>query len=167
MKELKLTEELIGYFDVRKYIANKNKKECPILPAGSNISFMFTTNTLKDDYKQYARAYTNKNGEQNYAVNFKIGINCRWYNENSKEIERPSNEDLDGKLCKARIQYATLDGNPDLKEATGYWAKAIQYQVLEVNPFVPFLNSKNQEENQEENQKENQEENQEVDMLPW
>ena len=32
MKDLKLTKELIGYFDVRQYIAKKDKKECPILP---------------------------------------------------------------------------------------------------------------------------------------
>ena len=143
MKDLKLTKELIGYFDVRQYIAKKDKKECPILPETSNIKFVFTTSIedIEDDLKKYARLYTSKNGEQRYAVQFKIGKFCKWYDERGVETDKPVNPELASSCYRVVLQYATLDGNPALKEASGYWVNAIQFQRVEINPFKSLKNA--------------------------
>ena len=89
-------------------------------------------------FEKYAKPYTNKDGVQRFAVQFKIGAKCRWFDEYAKQVTKPTNESLDKKRFEVVIQYNQLDGDPAQKEASGYWVNAIQFKEFVGNPFTAF-----------------------------
>lgn len=139
-RELKLTQTLTGWFDVRVYnerIARENRQI-----KGDNDNIGFSATFAAGDpaavaFSTYGKPYADANGNQRLRVTFKIGARCRWFNENAQPVAKPSNIDLDGKQFECVIQYNELDGDPtNPKSPRGYWANAIQFREVVTNPFA-------------------------------
>lgn len=131
------TGNLIGFFDVRKYDAKKQRDNWPLKSNDDTITFGVSYKEKPEELD--SKEYTNKDGETRYAVKFKIGKGCRWFNEYAKQVERPDNADLDKKRFEVQLDYVKLDGDPNKKEASGYWVNAIMFREYVFNPFQPWV----------------------------
>ena len=139
-KNLKLTQTLTGWFDVRVYnerIARENRQ---IKGENDNISFTATFAVgapAAVAFATYGKPYADANGNPRLRVNFKIGRNCRWFDANANPVTKPSNIDLDGKQFECVIQYNEVAGDPTKPlSPRGYWVDAIQFREAQVNPFA-------------------------------
>lgn len=139
-KELKLTQTLTGWFDVRVYNERIPRENWKIKGEDDNIAFTVTFSTTDPQAVQFVnhgKPYADANGNPRLRVTFKIGSRCRWFNENAQPVAKPSNMDLDGKQFECVIQYNELDGDPtNPKSPRGYWANAIQFREVVSNPFA-------------------------------
>lgn len=138
-KELKLTQTLTGWFDVRVFnerIARENRQI-----KGENDNVGFTVTFPAGDpaavaFAAYGKPYADANGNPRLRVNFKIGRNCRWFDQNANPVSKPANIDLDGKQFEVVMQYNELDGDPSKPlSPKGYWVDAIQFREVRQNPF--------------------------------
>ena len=137
------TSKLQGYFDVRKYASIEHSKR---VLCGENETIMFNTtftpNELPAELKEFAREYTNKNGEARVAVQFKVSRGCKWYDGNTyKPMSKPLDEAhtysvLEGKKYEVVFDYTILRGDRAKREAYGYWANAILLKECDTNPFA-------------------------------
>ena len=139
-KELKLTQTLTGWFDVRVFnerIARENRQI-----KGENDNIGFTASFAAGDpaavvFAAFGKPYADANGNQRLRVNFKIGRKCRWYDENANPVAKPANIDLDGKMYEVVMQYNEVAGDPSNPlSPKGYWVDAIQFREAQVNPFA-------------------------------
>ena len=139
-KELKLTQTLTGWFDVRVYnerIARENRQI-----KGENDNISFTATFAVGDpaavaFATYGKPYADANGNPRLRVNFKIGRNCRWFDANANPVTKPSNIDLDGKMFEVVLQYNEVAGDPTKPlSPKGYWVDAIQFREAQINPFT-------------------------------
>ena len=138
------TGKLNGYFDVRKYAKNVERSKRALCGENETITFgvSFAPNELPAELKEFAREYTNKNGEARVAVQFKVSRNCKWYDGNTyKPMSKPLDEThtysvLEGKKYEVVIDYAALHGDVTKLEAHGFWANAILLKECDTNPFA-------------------------------
>lgn len=139
-KDLKLTQTLTGWFDVRVYnerIARENRQI-----KGDNDNIGFTASFAAGDpdavaFSTFGKPYADANGNPRLRVNFKIGRKCRWFDENANPVAKPANIDLDGKQFEVVMQYNEVEGDPTKPlSAKGYWVDAIQFREAQVNPFA-------------------------------
>lgn len=138
------TSKLQGYFDVRKYAKNVERAKRALCGENETIAFAttFAPNEVPEALKEFAREYTNKNGEQRVAVQFKVSRNCKWYDGNTyKPMSKPLDEAhtysvLEGKKYEVVIDYTALHGDVSKLEAHGYWANAILLKECDTNPFA-------------------------------
>lgn len=138
MAESKMITGIHGYFDVKEY-SSKPREQRAIKGNDQVIRFGVRFNQLPEQFRDYANAFTDKNGNQAYYVEFKIGANCKWFDAAATPTLRPDNTYLDGKQFEVSIQYVQLNGDPALKQARGYWANAIMYKEVETNPFASMV----------------------------
>ena len=92
-----------------------------------------------------------KDGTTYMLVKFKIGNGCKWFEKQDgrvKEIERPSNEELDGKRYDVCVDYRELNGDPKKLEACGYWVNAILLSESESNYFADLNEQETEQENE-------------------
>lgn len=138
-KELKLTQMLTGWFDVRVFnerIARENRQI-----KGENDNIGFSVSFAAGDpaavaFATHGKPYADANGNQRLRVNFKIGRSCRWFDANTNPVAKPANIDLDGKQFEVVMQYNELEGDPSKPlSPRGYWVDAIQFREVQQNPF--------------------------------
>lgn len=142
-RELKLTQTLTGWFDVRVYNERIAKENRQIKGEADNISFS-TTFAAGDPaavaFVTYGKPYTDNNGNPRLRVNFKIGRKCRWFDQNANPVAKPSNIDLDGKQFEVVLQYNEVSGDPTKPlSPKGYWVDAIQFREAQINPFAAMV----------------------------
>ena len=139
-KELKLTQTMTGWFDVRVYNERIAKENRQIKGEADNISFSATFavgDPAAVAFATYGKPYADANGNPRLRVNFKIGRKCRWFDENANPVAKPSNMDLDGKMYEVVMQYNEVAGDPTKPlSPRGYWVDAIQFREAQVNPFA-------------------------------
>jgi hypothetical protein len=140
MAELKLTQTLTGWFDVKVYNDRIPRENWKIKGEDDNIAFtvtMSTTDPQAVQFVNHGKPYADANGNQRLRVTFKIGARCRWFDENAQPVGKPSNSELDGKQFECVIQYNELAGDPtNPKSPRGYWVNAIQFREVQTNPFA-------------------------------
>lgn len=140
MAELKLTQSLTGWFDVKVYNERIPRENWKIKGEDDNIAFTVTLSTTDSQAVQFVnhgKPYADANGNPRLRVNFKIGARCRWFDENAQPVEKPTNTELDGKQFECVIQYNELAGDPaNPKSPRGYWVNAIQFREVVTNPFA-------------------------------
>ena len=139
-RELKLTQTLTGWFDVRVYNERIAKENRQIKGENDNISFSATF-TAGDPaavaFATYGKPYADNNGNPRLRVNFKIGHKCRWFDQNANPVAKPSNINLDGKQFEVVLQYNEVAGDPTKPlSPKGYWVDAIQFREVQTNPFA-------------------------------
>lgn len=143
MAELKLTQSLTGWFDVKVYNERIPRENWKIKGEDDNIAFTVTFaagDTAARPFAAHGKPYTDGSGNQRLRVTFKIGARCRWFNENANPVTKPSNIDLDGKQFECVIQYNELAGDPAIpKSPRGYWVNAIQFREVVTNPFAAMV----------------------------
>lgn len=139
-KELKLTQTLTGWFDVRVYnerIARENRQI-----KGEDDNIGFTVSFAARDpaavaFAAFGKPYADANGNPRLRVNFKIGRKCHWFDENANPVAKPANIDLDGKQYEVVMQYNEVAGDPTKPlSPKGYWVDAIQFREAQINPFA-------------------------------
>ena len=135
MKNLKITNVLQGYFDVKKWSPTGDRKSWETKNDTDSISFTVITEKRIKDCEEFAKEYVNRHDETRFATTFKIGKNAKWYCADNEQCERPRNVDLDGVEFKVRFAFVTLHGDPSKKEANGYWCNDVQFEKVETNPF--------------------------------
>ena len=124
------TTKLQGYFDVRKYAKNVERTKRALCGENETIAFAttFAPNEVPEALKEFAREYTNKNGEQRVAVQFK---------PMSKPLDEAHGYSvLEGKKYEVVIDYTALHGDVSKLEAHGFWANAILLKECDTNPFA-------------------------------
>ena len=140
MAELKLTQSLTGWFDVKVYNERIPRENWKIKGEDDNIAFTVTlaqADPQSVQFVNHGKPYADANGNPRLRVTFKIGARCRWFNENAQPVEKPTNTELDGKQFECVIQYNELAGDPaNPKSPRGYWANAIQFREVVTNPFA-------------------------------
>ena len=147
-------DNLSGYFDVRKYSAEKAQNERAYKSADSMVTFgvAFDPEHLPKELANRAKAVQRKKDGSTYMlVKFKVGKGCKWFEKQGgrvKEIARPANAELDGKRYDVCIDFRELNGDPTKQEACGYWVNAILIAEAESNYFAD-LNENEQEIEQE------------------
>lgn len=137
---MELTEKISGWFDVREFRENTPREQQRMKADDQNITFTTTFDQCPQALAEFAKQYTDANGNNKWRVSFKISPKCRWFDGNAQPVDRPSNQELDGVRFEVRVQYNTLrPANPnDPKAARGYWANCIQFQRVNDNPFEAF-----------------------------
>lgn len=137
---MELTEKLTGWFDVREFRENTPREQQRMKADDQNITFTTTFDQCPPALAEYAKQYTDANGNAKWRVPFKISSKCRWFDGSAQPVARPTNAELDGVRYEVRVQYNTLrPANPnDPKAARGYWANCIQFQMVSDNPFEAF-----------------------------
>ena len=139
-RELKLTQTLTGWFDVRVYNERIAKENRQIKGENDNIGFTVTFaagDPTAEAFSTFGKSYADANGNPRLRVNFKIGRKCRWFDENANPVAKPSNMDLDGKQFEVVMQYNELAGDPSNHlSPKGYWVDAIQFREAQTNPFA-------------------------------
>ena len=139
-KELKLTQTLSGWFDVKVYNERIARENWKLKGEDDQIAFTVTFaagDTAALPFAAHGKPYTDGSGNPRLRVNFKIGTRCDWFDEQAQPIAKPLNSVLDGKQYECVIQYSTLDGDPaNPKSPRGYWANAIQLREVQRNPFT-------------------------------
>lgn len=147
-------DDLSGYFDVRKYDAKKAPNDRALKSADSMVTFgvAFDPEHLPKELSNRAKAVQRKKDGTTYMlVKFKIGNGCKWFEKQDgrvKEIERPSNEELDGKRYDVCVDYRELNGDPKKLEACGYWVNAILIAEAESNYFADLNEQETEQENE-------------------
>ena len=145
-------DDLSGYFDVREYNAKKAPNERAFKSADSMVTFgvAFDPERLPKELANRAKTVQRKKDGTTYMlVKFKIGKNCKWFEKQGgrvKEIERPANEELDGKRYDVCIDYRELNGDPTKQEACGYWVNAILIAEAESNYFADLNEQETEQE---------------------
>lgn len=138
-RELKLTQTLTGWFDVKVYNERIPKENWKIKGEDDNISFGVTFaagDQAAVAFSRHGKPYADANGNQRLRVTFKISPRCRWFDAYANQVAKPSNIDLDGKPFEVVIQYNEVDGDPtNPKSPRGYWVAAIQFREVQQNPF--------------------------------
>lgn len=139
-RELKLTQTLTGWFDVKVYNERIARENWKIKGEDDNISFGVTFaagDPAAVEFSTHGKPYADSNGNPRLRVNFKIGPRCDWFDEQARPISKPLNSVLDGRQYECVIQYSTLDGDPtNPKSPRGYWVNAIQLREVRQNPFA-------------------------------
>lgn len=140
MAELKLTQSLTGWFDVKVYNERIPRENRQIKGENDNIGFSATFaagDPAAVTFAAYGKPYADANGNPRLRVNFKIGRNCRWFDANANPVAKPSNIDLDGKQFEVVLQYNEVTGDPTKPlSPKGYWVDAIQFREAQINPFT-------------------------------
>ena len=131
------TKSLNGFFDVTIYNAKVEKKDRKVKGEDESIAFVtsFDADKLPAEFAKYAKPYADKNGNNKFRVTFKINQRVRWFDGNAHAVSKPLNNDLNRKRFTVVMDYNQLDGDPDVKEACGYWVNAIMFEELSDNPF--------------------------------
>ena len=147
-------DDLSGYFDVRKYKAEKDQNERAFKSADDMVTFgvAFDPERLPKELANRAKTVQRKKDGSTYMlVKFKIGKGCKWFEKQGgrvKEIARPDNKELDGKRYNACIDYIELNGDPKKLEACGYWVNAILIEEAESNYFADLNETETEQENE-------------------
>ena len=140
MSNLKLVNNIYGWFDVRVYNDRQPRENWKLRSYTDNIAFTATFDAASPEAAQFAahgKPYTDNSGNNRVRVTFKISSRCRWFDENAQQVDKPANAELDAKRYEVSIQYNELAGDPDNpKSPRGYWANAIQFREAETNPFT-------------------------------
>lgn len=140
MRELKVSDTLTGWFDVKVYNERVSRENWKLKGEDDNIAFTVTFaagDTAAMPFAAHGKPYTDGSGNPRLRVNFKIGTRCTWFDERAQPIAKPLNSALDGRMYECVIQYSTLDGDPtNPKSPRGYWANAIQLREVQRNPFT-------------------------------
>ncbi len=138
-RELKLTQTLTGWFDVKVYNERIPKENWKMKGEDDNITFGVTFaagDPAAVAFAAHGKPYADSNGNQRLRVTFKIGPRCRWFDANANPVTKPSNIDIDGKPFEVVIQYNEVAGDPtNPKSPRGYWVDAIQFREVLQNPF--------------------------------
>lgn len=152
-----------GYFDVREFNAKKTRQERTIKSNDTTITFdvLFDGEDLPEQVAKYAKSYE-KDGRTRFIVKIKVSNKCKWFeqiNGHVTAVARPDNVDLDGKRFDCCVDFRELNGDPNEREACGYWANGILFKEDESDMFADLNTEPTPEQEVAETIEDNEEDN--------
>ena len=134
------TSLVSGWFDCRIYRNGVAKEARPMKQDGDTIAFSLSFAEYPQEFASGAEFIKRKdvNGQGRYYVTIKVGRICAFFDKSGKKIDRPKNEEIDGKRFDAVIQYKVLKGDAAKMEPRGFWADAIQMRPSDDLAFAPM-----------------------------
>ena len=134
------TSLVSGWFDCRIYRNGVAKEARPMKQDGDTIAFSLSFAEYPQEFASGAEFIKRKdvNGQARYYVTIKVGRICAFFDKSGKKIDRPKNEEIDGKRFDAIIQYKVFKGDADKMEPRGFWADAIQMRPSDDLAFAPM-----------------------------
>lgn len=119
-----------GYFDCREFDARKAYADRQMKADSQQVAFnmTFAPDALPESVAEFAKEFERKDGAKAFAVKVKIGAKCKFFRKVDgvvKQVERPSNEELDGERWEVCLDFNALHGDANKKEASGYWSNGI------------------------------------------
>lgn len=123
-------DNVIGYFDCRKFDARKARADRQMLEDSQQVAFnmTFAPDTLPESVAEFAKEFERKDGSKAFGIYVRVGAKCKFFRKENgmvKQVARPTNEELDGERWEVCLDLATLHGDASKKEASGYWANGI------------------------------------------
>lgn len=146
-------DNVSGYFDCREFDARKAYVDRKIKADGQQIAFnmTFAPNQLPESVAEFAKEFERKDGAKAFAVNVKIGAKCKFFrkeNGDVRQVNRPTNEELNGERWEVCLDFNALHGDANKREASGYWANGILLVGTQSDMFAD-LNEEGAETNAE------------------
>lgn len=136
------TSLVSGWFDCRIYRNGVAKEARPMKQDGDTVAFSLSFAEYPKEFANFGGAdYIKRkdvNGQARYYVTIKVGRICAFFDKTGKKIDRPKNDEIDGKRFDAIIQYKVLNGDADKMEPRGFWADAIQMRPSDDLAFAPM-----------------------------
>lgn len=123
-------DNVSGYFDCREFDARKAYADRTMKADTQQIAFniTFAPYALPDSVAEFAKEFKRKDGSRAFAVQMKVGKKCKFFRKENgvvKQVARPTNEELDGERWEVCLDFNSLHGDANKKEASGYWANGI------------------------------------------
>ena len=146
-------DNVSGYFDCREFDARKAYADRTLKADTQHISFnmTFATDKLPEVVSEFAKEFERKDGSNAFAVRMKVGGKCKFFRKENgavRQVNRPTNEELDGERWNVCLDFNALHGDGTKKEARGYWLNGILLQGTQSDMFAD-LNEEGAESNAE------------------
>ena len=129
-------DNVSGYFDCREFDADRTMKADTQQIA---FNLTFTPDKLPEVVAEFAKESKHKDGTRYFKVRMKIGRKCKFLRKENgfvRHINRPTNEELDGKRWNVCLDFNALHGDSTKKEASGYWLNGILLQGTQSDMFA-------------------------------
>ena len=129
------------YFDCREFDARKAYADRTLKADTQQISFnmTFAPDKLPDVVSEFAKEFERKDGTRGFAVRMKVVAKCKFFRKENgavRQVNRPTNEELDGERWNVCLDFNALHGDSDKKEARGYWLNGILLQGTQSDMFA-------------------------------
>lgn len=123
-------DNVSGYFDCREFDARKAYEDRTLKADTQQIAFnmTFAPDALPESVAEFAKEFEHKDGTRAFAVRMKVGAKCKFFRKENgavRQVNRPTNEELDGDRWEVCLDFNALHGDANKKEASGYWANGI------------------------------------------
>ena len=134
-------DNVSGYFDCREFDARKAYADRTLKADTQQISFnlTFAPDKLPEEASEFAKEFERKDGTRGFAVRMKVGAKCKFFRKENgavRQVNRPTNEELDSERWNVSLDFNALHGDSAKKEASGYWLNGILLQGTQSDMFA-------------------------------
>ena len=134
-------DNVSGYFDCREFDARKAYADRTLKADSQQIAFnmTFAPDKLPETVSEFAKEFERKDGGKAFAVRMKVGAKCKFFRKENgavRQVNRPTNEELDGERWNVCLDFNALHGDSEKKEASGYWLNGILLQGTQSDMFA-------------------------------
>ena len=134
-------DNVSGYFDCRELDAKKAYADRTMKADTQQIAFnmTFSPDQLPEEVLEFAKEFERKDGTLGFAVRMKIGAKCKFFRKENgavRQVNRPTNEELDGERWNVCLDFNALHGDRAKMEARGYWLNGILLQGKQSDMFA-------------------------------
>ena len=134
-------DNVSGYFDCREFDARKAYADRTLKADTQQIAFnlTFAPDKLPEEVSEFAKEFERKDGTRAFAVRMKVGAKCKFFRKENgavRQVNRPTNGELDGERWNVCLDFNALHGDSTKKEASGYWLNGILLQGTQSDMFA-------------------------------
>ena len=134
-------DNVSGYFDCREFDARKAYADRTLKADTQQIAFnmTFDPDKLPETVSEFAKEFERKDGTRGFAVRMKVGAKCKFFRKENgavRQVNRPTNEELDSERWNVCLDFNALHGDSAKKEASGYWLNGILLQGTQSDMFA-------------------------------
>ena len=134
-------DNVSGYFDCREFDARKAYADRTMKADTQQIAFnmTFAPDKLPECVSEFAKEFERKDGTRGFAVRMKVGAKCKFFRKENgavRQVNRPTNEELDSERWNVCLDFNALHGDSTKKEASGYWLNGILLQGTQSDMFA-------------------------------
>ena len=134
-------DNVSGYFDCREFDARKAYADRTMKADSQQIAFnmTFAPDQLPEEVSEFAKEFERKDGTRGFAVRMKVGAKCKFFRKENgavRQVNRPTNEELDGERWNVYLDFNALHGDSAKKEPNGYWLNGILLQETQSDMFA-------------------------------
>ena len=133
-------DNVSGYFDCREFDARKAYTDRTLKADTQQIAFNmnFAPDKLPEVVAEFAKEFERKDGTRGFAVRMKVGAKCKFFRKENgavRQVNRPTNEELDGERWNVCLDFNAFHGDSTKKEAGVCWLNGILLQGAQSDMF--------------------------------